>query len=45
MNSCERVLAALRREEADRVPYCEEYVSRPFAESTHGLGQPCQRVR
>ncbi|MFI5260007.1 MAG: uroporphyrinogen decarboxylase family protein [Candidatus Limnocylindrales bacterium] len=40
MNSRERVLAALRREEPDRVPYCEEYVSRPFAERLMGWGSP-----
>ena len=36
----ERVAAALRREEPDRVPYCEEYVSRPFAERLMGWGRP-----
>ena len=36
MTSRERVAAALRREEPDRVPYCEEYVSRPFAERLLG---------
>ena len=40
MNSCERVLAALRREEPDRVPYCEEYVSRPFADRLMGWASP-----
>lgn len=40
MNSRERVLSALRREEPDRVPYCEEYVSRPFAERLMGWGSP-----
>lgn len=36
MTSRERVASALRREEPDRVPYCEEYVSRPFAERLMG---------
>jgi len=40
MTSRERVGAALRREEPDRVPYCEEYVSRPFAERLMGWGRP-----
>jgi uroporphyrinogen decarboxylase len=40
MTSRERVAAALRREEPDRVPYCEEYVSRPFAERLLGWGRP-----
>jgi hypothetical protein len=40
MNSRERVFAALRREAPDRVPYCEEYVSRPFAERLMGWGSP-----
>ena len=31
MTSRERVLAALRREEPDRVPYCELWVDRPLA--------------
>lgn len=40
MTARERVAAALRREEPDRVPYCEEYVSRPFAERLMGWGRP-----
>ena len=39
MTSRERVAAALRREVPDRVPYCEEYVSRPFAERLLGWPQ------
>ena len=40
MTARERVAAALRREEPDRVPYCEEYVSRPFAERLLGWARP-----
>jgi uroporphyrinogen-III decarboxylase len=40
MNSRERVLAALRREEPDRVPYCEFGVDRSLAEQLMGWGEP-----
>jgi len=40
MNSRERVAAALRREEPDRVPYCELAVDRPLAEKLMGWGEP-----
>jgi len=36
MTSRERVLAALRGEEPDRVPYCEIYIDRAFAEKLMG---------
>jgi hypothetical protein len=36
LTSAERVAAALRREEPDRVPYCEVYLSRAFAEPIMG---------
>jgi hypothetical protein len=39
MTSRERVAAALRRE-GPTVPYCEEYVSRPFAERLSGGAGP-----
>lgn len=40
MNSRERVTAALRREEPDRVPYCELAVDRALAEKLMEWGQP-----
>jgi hypothetical protein len=40
MNSRERVLAALRREEPDRVPYCELAVDRALAQRLMGWGDP-----
>jgi uroporphyrinogen decarboxylase len=40
MNSRERVAAALRREEPDRVPYCELAVDRALAEKLMGWGEP-----
>ena len=40
MNSRERVLAALRREEPDRVPYCELAVDRALAQRLMGWGEP-----
>ena len=43
MTSRERVAAALRREVPDRVPYCEEYVSRPFAERLLGWPRSGER--
>ncbi len=36
MSSRERVLAALRREEPDRVPHCELFVDPPLAEKLLG---------
>ncbi|MFW6163301.1 MAG: hypothetical protein ACODAJ_11080, partial [Planctomycetota bacterium] len=36
MTSRERVLTALRREEPDRVPYCELYIDRAFADALMG---------
>ena len=38
MTSRERVLAALRREEPDRVPYCELWVDRPLADKLADWG-------
>lgn len=40
MNARERVLAALRREEPDRVPYCELAVDRALAQRLLGWGEP-----
>ena len=40
MNSRERVLTALRREEPDRVPYCELHVDRSLAQTLMGWGEP-----
>ena len=40
MTSRERVLAALRREEPDRVPFCEMLVDRPLAQRLMGWGEP-----
>lgn len=40
MTSRERVLAALRREEPDRVPYCELHVDRALAQRLMGWGEP-----
>ena len=40
MSSRERVLAALRREEPDRVPYCELGVDRALAQRLMGWGEP-----
>ena len=39
MTSRERVLAALRREEPDRVPYCELHVDRALAQQLMGWGE------
>ena len=39
MNSRERVAAALRREEPDRVPYCELGIDRSLAETIMGWGK------
>lgn len=38
MNSRERVLAALRGEEPDRVPYCELGIDRALAANLMGMG-------
>lgn len=40
MNSRERVLAALAREEPDRVPYCELAIDRALAQKLMGWGEP-----
>ena len=40
MTSRERVLAALRREEPDRVPYCELGIDRALAQKLMGWGEP-----
>ena len=40
MTSRDRVLAALRREEPDRVPYCELHVDRALAQLLMGWGEP-----
>jgi len=40
MNSRERVLAALRRQEPDRVPYCEIGIDRALAQRLMGWGEP-----
>ena len=40
MNSRERVLAALRREQPDRVPYCELGIDRVLAQRLMGWGAP-----
>ena len=40
MNSRERVATALRREQPDRVPYCELAVDRALAQKLMGWGEP-----
>jgi len=45
MSSCERVLAALRREEPDRVPYCEIGVDRVLAGALLGWSEPQSEAR
>ena len=40
MNSRERVLAALRRQEPDRVPYCEIGIDRSLAQRLMGWDEP-----
>jgi uroporphyrinogen-III decarboxylase len=40
MNARERMLAALRREEPDRVPYCELGIDRALAQRLMGWGEP-----
>jgi uroporphyrinogen-III decarboxylase len=44
MSSRERVLAALRREEPDRVPYCELAIDRALAQRLMGWGQPASQA-
>lgn len=44
MSSRERVLAALRREEPDRVPYCELGVDRALAQTLMGWGEPMSQA-
>ena len=44
MNSRERVMAALRREEPDRVPYCELAVDRSLAQRLMGWGKPSSQA-
>jgi hypothetical protein len=45
MNSRERVLAALRGEQPDRVPYCEVGIDRALAQQLMGWGQPISQAR
>lgn len=45
MNSRERVLAALRREEPDHVPYCELAIDRALAQKLMGWGQALSQAR
>jgi len=45
MNSRERVLAALRREKPDRVPYCEIGIDRALAQKLMGWGEPVSQAR
>jgi hypothetical protein len=45
MNSRERVLAALRGEELDRVPYCEIGIDRALAQKLMGWGEPKSQAR
>jgi len=45
MNSRERVLAALRGEESDRVPYCEIGIDRALAQKLMGWGEPVSQAR
>jgi uroporphyrinogen decarboxylase len=45
MNSRERVLAALRGEEPDRVPYCEVGIDRALAQRLMGWGGPQSQAR
>ncbi len=40
MNSRERVLAAIHREEPDRIPYCEMGIDRSLAQRLMGWGEP-----
>jgi uroporphyrinogen decarboxylase len=45
MNSRERVLSALQREEADRVPYCEIVIDPALAQRIMGWGEPTTQAR
>jgi len=45
MNSRERVLAALRGEEPDRVPYCEVGIDRALAQRLMAWGEPQSQAR
>jgi uroporphyrinogen decarboxylase len=44
MNSRERVAIALRREEPDRVPYCELGIDRALAQRIMGWGEPANQA-
>ncbi len=44
MTARERVLAALRREEPDRVPYCELGIDRALAQRLMGWGEPTSQA-
>lgn len=44
MKSRERVLASLRREEPDRVPYCELGIDRALAQRLMGWGEPISQA-
>jgi len=44
MSSRERVMAALLREEPDRVPYCELHVDRALAQRLMGWGEPVSQA-
>jgi uroporphyrinogen decarboxylase len=44
MNSRERVLAALRREQPDRVPYCELGIDRALAQRLMDWGEPVSQA-
>jgi len=44
MNSRERVLAALRREQPDRVPYCEFAIDRSLASRLMGWPEPADAI-
>jgi uroporphyrinogen decarboxylase len=44
LNSRDRVLAALRREEPDRVPYCELAVDRALAQALMNWGAPLNQT-
>jgi hypothetical protein len=45
MNSRERVLASLRGEEPDRIPYCELGIDRALAQTLMGWGGPKSQAR
>jgi uroporphyrinogen decarboxylase len=44
MNARQRVLTALRREEPDRVPYCELAIDRALAQRLMGWGEPVSQA-